>query len=369
MKFSIYGFFLISCLSWGQSKVVSTLSQSKLDTSGPQPVHGILLHIEDPAKHLVYSKSFGKTLDGKRDLLPEDSFRIASTTKLFVAVSTLQLVEEGKLTLDHPFLAYLPETKSKPLQSLHTFRDTVLTHTITVQQLLSHRSGLADIFTDAEEAFIAHVLSNPKRQYTPQSILALFFDFQLHTKPHFAPGNGWHYSDMNYVLLGLLLEHLEQKSLSEIIRSRIIEPLGMHATYFEFYEPPVPLESRVAQYVGTLNFSEINTSFDWAGGGLVSTNGDLAVFIKALFQGQLLSEASIEAMIDVHPTQENESLYGLGIYRTSYNDEYYFGHYGYYGTFVGYAPATGRVLSYCITQAEPPFNVYNYISEVLSNYD
>ncbi|WP_034261740.1 serine hydrolase domain-containing protein [Altibacter lentus] len=361
-------FIFVSYSFLGQNDKITQLSLLKLDPSGTHPVHSILLHIEDTENGHVYSKAFGRSSDGSRAIYPNDSFRIASATKLFVAVIILQLAEEGKLDLDEIFLKYLPPTGTEQLRSLHINKGTNLTHNITVEQLLSHRSGLADIFTDAEEAFVEYLFRDPQRQHTPDSILANYFDLQLHTKPHFAPGEGWHYSDMNYVLLGLLIEQFEQRSLPEVIRSRILAPLNMQATYFEFYEPPIKPATRVEQFVGNINFSRINTSFDWAGGGLVATNGDLAIFIKALFEGSLLSEASLQAMMDVRQTKENESPYGLGIYQTSYNGEHYYGHYGYYGTYIGYAPATGMILSYCITQTDLPFSAYEYIGTVLSGF-
>ena len=118
--------------------------------------------------------------------------------------------------------------------------------------------------------------------------------------------------------------------------------------------------------VGDINMTEINTSFDWAGGGLVSNNQDQAKFIKALFNHELISKSSLNKMIDVQFTKEYESRYGLGIYESIYKGDTFYGHYGFYGSYIGYCPKTKMVLSYNISQAEPDFNVYSFIVEVLN---
>jgi D-alanyl-D-alanine carboxypeptidase len=170
---------------------------------------------------------------------------------------------------------------------------------------------------------------------------------------------------MNYVLLGLIIEQIEQTTLSESIRKRILNPFEMEDTYFEFYEENKSKNRMVCQYIGNINFTKINTSFDWSGGGLVSTNKDLATFIKSLFNLELINQESLNKMIDVKFSKEQENRYGLGIYESEYNGNTYFGHYGFYGTYVGFCPKTKTEISYSISQVTPNFNVYEFINESL----
>ena len=170
---------------------------------------------------------------------------------------------------------------------------------------------------------------------------------------------------MNYVLLGLIIESIEELELHETIRNRILIPLKMADTYFEFYENPTNKDNLVNQYFGNINFSKLNTSFDWAGGGLVSTNQDLSIFIKALFEYKLINTKSLKKMIDVKFTKESEYRYGLGVYESIYNGKTYIGHYGFYGTYVGYCPESKTVISYSINQAIPHFDVNGFISKIL----
>ena len=137
-------------------------------------------------------------------------------------------------------------------------------------------------------------------------------------------------------------------------------------TWIEFYEPHQQKNNLINQYVGNINFTEINTSFDWSGGGLVSTNKDLATFIKSLFNLELINKQSLNRMIDVKFTYEQENRYGLGIYESDYNGNIYYGHYGFYGTYVGYCPKTKTVISYCISQTNLTFNKNEFINKTLT---
>ncbi|WP_350286267.1 serine hydrolase domain-containing protein [uncultured Croceitalea sp.] len=346
------------------AQVTSALLHEKLDDSSESPVHGMSIVIKREG-NIVLSEAIGKRKKNGEGLLATDQFRIASSTKLFVSTITLQLLEEGKLHLSEKIYPYLNEIEYLRLDEFHSHENSAFAEFITIEQLLSHKSGLADIFNDKQEAFFERLMNKPKQQYRPKDVVDLYFEFGLNKKAKFEPGDGWYYSDMNYVLLGLLIEKLDQKSLSQSIRDRIIRPLDLKDTYFEFYEKTETTKSRLHQYVGTIDFNAVNTSFDWSGGGLVSTHQDLATFIEALFEGELISEQSLQKMIVVEGANENHLPYGLGVYQSVYDGQTFYGHYGFYGTYIGYCPENKMVLSYCITQATTPFNVYEFVSYIV----
>ncbi len=350
----------------GNAQVISTLLQEKLDDSTESPVHGISMVIKRQG-NIVLSEAIGKRKKNGEALMVTDQFRIASSTKLFVSTIILQLLEEGRLHLADKIYPYLNEIEYLKLDEFHFYENSAFTKVITVEQLLSHRSGLADIFNDKQEVFFESVMNNPQQHYRSKDVVDLYFEYYLNKEAKFEPGDGWHYSDMNYVLLGLIIEKLDQKSLSQSIRDRIMHPLDLKYTYFEFYEETETKESRLHQYVGTIDFNDVNTSFDWSGGGLVSTHQDLVTFIEALFEGKLISEQSLQNMIAVEETNENHLPYGLGVYESVYNEDTYYGHYGFYGTYIGYSPDTNTVLSYCIPQAMPSFHTYEFINYIVEN--
>ncbi len=367
MKIYLNILLLIPFLSYGQTDSIALIANSQINLHSENPVHRILLYIEKADKNYKYNKGFGSAVQSGAAVAKDSQFRIASSTKLFVSTIILQLIEEEKIGINDRAVHYLKNIEYLDFENFHLFKGENYSDKITIKQLLSHRSGLSDIFSDKEQDFFRLLLDYPNKQYVPKSIVDLYYRYHLNEIPHFKPDKGWHYSDMNYVLLGLIIESIEQQQLHESIRRRILVPLKMDNTYLEFYEKPSRKRSLVNQYVGNINFSNLNTSFDWAGGGLVSTNEDLSIFIRALFEGKLINKKSLKKMIDVKYTKEGENRYGLGIYESEYNGKIFYGHYGFYGTYIGYCPENSTIISYCISQATPDFNVYNFIGEVLRN--
>jgi D-alanyl-D-alanine carboxypeptidase len=364
MKVHLIILVIFPLFSFGQAHKIDSIIESRINHISENPVYNILIQIDNSAKNKNYSNGIGIKDQDSSLVSGQEQFKIASSTKLFVSTIILQLIEEGKINLNDKASKYLKDIDFLDFENFHIYNKTKFANRITIQQLLSHRTGLADIFADKEEEFFSRLLRNSNIQYSPKSIVELYFEYNLNETSHFEPDNGWYYSDMNFVLIGLIIEQIEQTSLAQSIRNRILKPLEMKDTYFEFYEKPIK-NDLINQYVGNLNFSELNTSFDWSGGGLVSSNNDLITFIKSLFDLKLINKESLNKMIDVKFSKENESRYGLGIYESNYNGKTYFGHYGFYGTYFGYCPATKTAISYSISQARTEFNTYNLISEIL----
>lgn len=372
MKTLIFTLTLLPLLVNAQD--VSELLQEKLIDSTESPVYSISFLIEKDGNVLV-NEAVGKRQKDGDAVQITDQFRIASSTKTFTATIILQLEEEGKLSLSDNIYSYLKDIEYLRLDDFHFYKnaaevDAELSRgakTISIQQLLSHKSGLADVFNDKQEELLRLVMQSPGQEYQPENVVDWYFRFGLHKEAKFKPGEGWHYSDMNYLLLGLLIEKLDQNSLAQSIRDRILKPLHLKDTYLEYYESARDSKPRLHQYVGTIDFNSVNTSFDWSGGGLVSTHQDLATFIKALFNGKLISEKSLQKIITTEATFENHLPYGLGVYKSVYNGQTYYGHYGFFGTYIGYCPETKTVISYCVTQATPSFNVYELVNYIVEN--
>lgn len=361
--FLLFGF---SKVTLAQVDSIDQLLRERLSTNPAHPVHHISIYLENKKSQRKYHKIFSQH---PGDNITENSpFKIASSTKLMVATLILQLIEENKCKLTDPIIDYLGNDEDLRLDQFQIIEDKNHANQITIEQLLSHRSGLADIFNDGQDEFFEILMSQPHKSYTPQMIIDLYFTLQLHQKPKFKPGENWHYSDMNYVLLGLLIEKIEKHSLADVLRHRIFSPLKMKESFLEFYEEKTTRQPHMPQYVESINFSEINTSFDWAGGGIVSHHKALAVFITALFDGKLISEKMVKKMIDLDRLNNQEHFYGLGISQSSYQGLTFYGHHGFYGSYIGYCPEQQIVLSYAIGQAFAPFEVYPFINTVMKNF-
>jgi D-alanyl-D-alanine carboxypeptidase len=145
---------------------------------------------------------------------PGGQVRIGSNTKTFTAVVVLQLVGEGRVRLDEPVETYLPRLVRG---------DGIDGRQITVRQLLQHTSGLPDYTA----AYLADDIFGVQHRYVaPRDLL----DLAMGGKAEFAPGQGWSYSNTNYLLAGLLIERVTGRPVVEEITRRVIGPLKLRDT-------------------------------------------------------------------------------------------------------------------------------------------
>lgn len=230
-----------------------------------------------------------------------DRFRIGSVTKTFVATVVLQLVGEGKLSLDDTVAHWLPGLVPNGKN-------------ITVRQLLNHTSGLADY---VNEDLSAKVASNPTKAFTPQQMIAR----STAQKPNFAPGapNRWGYSSTNYILAGLIVEKATKSTLGKELRRRIFAPIGLRQTTLATGPRIKGLHANGYSSIrGTghrQDVSVVTPTWAWAAGAMVSTVADLARFERALFQGRLLRPDLLRSM-QTTVTFGSDNAYGLGLMKT-----------------------------------------------------
>ncbi|WP_330299301.1 serine hydrolase domain-containing protein [Streptomyces sp. NBC_00503] len=247
----------------------------------------------------TYTAGLGDLATGSK--VPRDGqVRIGSNTKTFVAVVVLQLVGEGKIGLDATVDTYLPGlVRGEGIDGRH----------ITVRQLLQHTSGLPNY---------SNYLGDDVRYYSPRDLL----DTALQHPAEFAPGTSWKYSNTNYLLAGLIVQKVTGRPLAEEIDRRIIKRIGLRHTYF-----PAPGETTIREphphgYYrepedGPLrDITEIDPSWGWAAGQMVSTNSDLNRFFSALLAGRLLPAAQLAQMRSTVPAEATfgpAARYGLGL--------------------------------------------------------
>ncbi|MER5349079.1 serine hydrolase domain-containing protein [Kitasatospora sp. NPDC002551] len=235
--------------------------------------------------------------------------RAGSNTKTFAAVVVLQLVGEGKVELDAPIDRYLPGlVRGEGIDG----------RVITVRQLLQHTSGLPN-FTD--DIFDAVFGEGRHRYYQPRELL----DMALSHKALFAPGTDWSYSNTNYVLAGLLVEKVTGRPLAEQLTKRVIDRIGLRHTYFpgvgdESIREPHPHGYAAGPDGSLADVTELDPSWAWAAGQLISTPGDLNRFFSALMGGRLLKPAQLAEMrttvkIPEGPGVSKGEEYGLGLIR------------------------------------------------------
>jgi len=178
---------LLPLSSLGQNDKLAAIINEKITTESQNPVHSILVYVERLNDSTVLNQGFGLRDTGSEPVLENDQFRIASATKTFVATIILQLIEEEKISLNTEVSKYLNAIDYLNFKKIHQFNGKSYSNKITIEQLLSHRTGLADIFTDKEEDFFNLVLQNRQQQYTPKDIVELYYQFELNTLSHFKP--------------------------------------------------------------------------------------------------------------------------------------------------------------------------------------
>lgn len=361
-------FIVLPFLSFGQTSnfkqkeaTIDSIMKSIIILKGKKPVHNFLFYGKNEKTGFEVNKGVGVIGRNDTPIDQEYQYNIASITKPFVATIILQLEEEGKLKITDKAITYLANDPSVKFEKINYFSD------ISIEMLLNHTSGIADIFTDAETKFNISVFLHKKRQYTTKMLMERFYKYKLNEKYFKKPGEGYHYSDMNYMMLGFIIEKITHQSLQQAIRERILEPLKMTNTYFEYYESQHGNNKRADSYLNRINMTkDINTSYEWAGGGLVSTSKELGVFIEALFDLKLFkSQKTLNKMIDVTATKELGAHYGLGLYKYDYDGKIYFGHGGFYGSILAYNPADKIIISANIGQAFAPFDTGKLIMDLL----
>ncbi len=284
----------------------------------------------------------------------EDLFLAGSTGKTFFAAVAVQLIERGSLDLDAPVSKYLA---ARPwFARLPNAKD------VTVRHLMTHTSGIVRYEMDPK--FTADLRAQPNKVWKPEEQIA----YQLDAKPPFAAGQGWDYSDTNYIVLGMIVEGITGKPLYDEIRTRFLAPLKLTHV--------VPSTSRhipglIPGYAGPrdpLGLPDemmvkgelvINPQFEWAGGGFATSPLDLARWGRELYAGRALSPAARKIMLDaaVPARLGPETKYGLGvIVRPATPVGLAWGHSGFfpgYQTELIYLPELGLSLAIQINTSAP----------------
>lgn len=276
------------------------LYQQLLDEYVHRGLPGVTLLVRD-GKGTWVGSSGKADIEKNLAMSPCHLSKAASITKMFVAVATLQLVEEGTLQLDEKAAKWLPSEVARNIENARE---------VTLRQLLNHTSGIYDIIED--NRFYLGIVNHPTKRRSLEE-LAKF----VYGKPAiFSPGESAAYSNTNTLLVSMILEKVTGKDYQQVIRERILDPLELtHTTFIsERQLPAITAQGYYDLYNnGTIvNLSNYNTASGY--GGMYSTVFDLQTFMDALLvKKTLLNEASLQQMLTFSPIEETGKLLGLGI--------------------------------------------------------
>ncbi|MFG1771850.1 serine hydrolase domain-containing protein [Nocardia salmonicida] len=229
--------------------------------------------------------------------------RIGSVTKAFTAAIVLQLVAEDRVDLDQPIDTYLPGLLTG---------DGVDGRAITVRQILGHRSGLPEPTRSPE--LDEHAAAKNGRTFTPAEEIAL----ALQNPAKFAPGSRFEYTNINYIVAGMLIEAVTGHRYTDELRARILIPLGLSNTYLPATGETglrLPHPTGYTAIDGTVtDTTPMEPSVPWTSGALVSTGADVNRFFLALLAGQVVAEPQLRQMLDGIDMGNGDGMsYGLGL--------------------------------------------------------
>ena len=224
---------------------------------------GVFLYVEKPATQPA-SYSSGIENRTTNQLANVNSlFKVASISKLFVAVSAVKLVEAGNLSLDDTLTTWLPEIAVRIENG----------NIITVREMLMHRSGIPDF--DSQTGFSWQI---------PHSSADATLEYALDLPADFAPNSQYEYSNTNYLLIGKILDQVLGYDHRVYIKEAILTPLGLNNTYSSVNEIDTSL--LVKGYWNNVERSE--QIYDITGGSMVSTVADIGLFIRELNSTNIL---------------------------------------------------------------------------------
>jgi CubicO group peptidase (beta-lactamase class C family) len=234
--------------------------------------------------------------------------RIASISKSLTAVALMQLEEKGLISLDISIGQYLPDLPEDK-------------GNMTVRQLMAHTSGIPQYQNEKEIENTIHYAS-----------LKEAMDVFIHRPLLFEPGSRYFYTTYGYVVLGRIIEEVTGVSFGEYMKREVLDVAGMTSTGIEIanrdYENKSCLYHNNGRKVKTGRQNDLSNRVP--GGGYYSTIGDLMLFGKALLDEKLITQKSLESMLDIQPVTYDGNKYGLGwfLYGPPTHENLVIGHSG-----------------------------------------
>ncbi len=283
------------------NKISSLIENFRKNTNAPSAV----LSIRFPNGERINYISGTTEKKAFKNLIPhkvtvDNLFQIGSITKSFIAVIILQLEAENKLSINdtianmnHKYGMWLSKDEFNAWKN------------ITIKQLLNMTSGIFSI-TEDPQFNEEYLVKFPKKQWDPKEELK----FSLKHKNYFAPGTGWHYSDTDYTILGILIEAITGHSVETEINNRILHPTHLKNTYYLSRSYPDFIRKKMAHgYAYTGDFSPpvqpgtdmtfVNMSVANAAGAMVSNTNDIIDWVHDIFTGKILQPAQRNEMQSV----------------------------------------------------------------------
>lgn len=316
-------------------------------------------------ENVVFKKAYGFA-DVEKNIKADrlTRYKIGSISKTFTAVMVMQLIEEKKLTLQTKLNRFYPKIKNA--------------EKISIYDLLHHRTGIVDLVN--QDTTFHKVID---KKHSKEDILKVITSYE----PLFEPGSKYQYSNSNFFILGCIIEKLTKKSYAENLQNRIVKKaeLGTYESKTEMtakgavtnkvFVPTTYYKEEATNTANKESYSyyfdgtywvkslENHNSIPFASGGITSTTADLTKFIYALFDGKLVSQASLDQM------KEIKEGYGKALIQFPFGERRFYGHGGRienFSSMLGYYPT--EKLSFSLISNGDNFVQNDIIIGILSIY-
>ncbi len=237
--------------------------------------------------------------NGQVPMTKDTPIYIASITKLYTAAVIMRLYEKGALSLDEPMSKYLP---AELIDGIHVYEGKDYSREITIKELLSHTSGIADYYTEKPKggkSLFELVLEDPERAWTVEETIERARDLE----PNFPPGTDASYSDTNFQLLGKVIETITGRPLHIVYEEFLFRPLALKHTWLVGRSEPqlAPSAAPADIFHGDMIITKTRSNGAyWADGGIVSTAEECIIFLKALNEGRIVSGDTLKLMHNWH---------------------------------------------------------------------
>ncbi|MGE4289014.1 MAG: serine hydrolase domain-containing protein [Salinivirgaceae bacterium] len=243
---------------------------------------GMIVYVDEAGKPPEFYAAGWHDRQKKIPAYPQALFKIASITKLYIAVATTKLVKEGRLALDKTLAEYFPELTERIEYS----------DKITLRMMVQHRSGIPN--------FVDH----PDYWTLPPNNRKETLDYALDLPADFEPGEDYAYSNTNYMLIEDLIDKTLGYPHQQYIKEEILIPLGLNHTFGSLSEVNMD-EVMSGYYVG------VDTDFKYENTGLMlATAEDVGIFLRALNNGSVFNEGEQEIYSSIYVYEHTGLLPG-----------------------------------------------------------
>jgi len=363
--FKILFFVFTLHLGFGQEQYsgLSNELQNELDAISTQySLPGITFSLRFDEENAIQLASGFENVETKKPMTADSKMLSGSVGKLFFSTVALKLMQDGHLSLNDKVMKYLGDT-----DWYATFPNA---DTITIKNLMNHTSGLPRYLFQPE--LLQDFIKAPLKKRKPEDcIQSISNKAAVHTA-----GQGWAYSDTNFILLGLIIEQVTKEDIYNLVKKEILNPLELTLTT---PSNTVSIDGLAAGYIGPQNPFQLSKkvinengnlvldpSFEWTGGGYATNPQDLTKLVKYIHESDYLNEQTktqLKEAINMATGQPYHHGYGLGTFVWSKRDDTRYGHSGFFPGYVSHVEYS-KNRQYAIAIQVSDDGAYPYLEQI-----